>query len=279
MRRNLIRGAKIDIVGNYIEWGCDKMIVYNSRKDYMFYVNRVDKLYIVYDYPTKYEAKFKDVALISNLKLDFVHRRFCGVNIPLIQSMSKNNSVKDIEHLSKSKVENCVNCKIAKSTRLSFKKNYTYRRTTQRCLDRVHCDLWGPARVTSMGGNRYFLSIIDDYSRMVDVYIIKSKDQVFDCLKKYLAKVERELNSKIKCMRSDNGLEFCHKVFENFLTKLGIKMERTSIYTPRQNGIAEKYNRAAMAGVRAMFHDSDLKPKFWAEALLTFVHAKNRCEH
>ncbi|GBN95751.1 Copia protein [Araneus ventricosus] len=99
MRRDLISGAQIDIVGNYIEWGRDKMNVYNSRKEYMFSVNRVYKLYIVYGYPPKYEAKFKDVALISNLKLDFVHRRFCHVNIPLIQSMSKNNSVKGIEHL------------------------------------------------------------------------------------------------------------------------------------------------------------------------------------
>ncbi|GBO43026.1 hypothetical protein AVEN_85565-1 [Araneus ventricosus] len=82
MRRNLICGAQIDIVGNYIEWGRDKMIIYNSRKEYMFSVNRVDKLYIVYGYPTKYETKFKEVALISNLKLDFVHRRFCNVNIP-----------------------------------------------------------------------------------------------------------------------------------------------------------------------------------------------------
>ncbi|GBM60018.1 Retrovirus-related Pol polyprotein from transposon TNT 1-94 [Araneus ventricosus] len=242
MRRNLISGAQIDIVGNYIEWDSDKMLVYNSRKEYRFSVNRVDKLYIVYVYPSKYEAKFKDVALISNLKLDFVHRRFCHVNIPFIQSMSKNNSVKGIEHLSKSKVENCVDFKIGKPTRSSLKKNYTYRRTTQRCLDTVHCDLWGPAPVTSMGGNRYFLSIIDDYSRKVDVYIIKGKEQVFDCFKKYLANVERELNSKIKCMRSDNGLEFCHKEFENFLAKLRIKMGRTSVYTLEQNGIEEKFN-------------------------------------
>ncbi|GBM63068.1 Retrovirus-related Pol polyprotein from transposon TNT 1-94 [Araneus ventricosus] len=56
-------------------------------------------------------------------------------------------------------------------------------------------------------------------------------------------------------------------------------MERTSIYTPEQNGIAEKLNRTAMYGERAMLHDSGLQPKFWAEALLTSVHAKNRCEH
>ncbi|GBM82191.1 Retrovirus-related Pol polyprotein from transposon TNT 1-94 [Araneus ventricosus] len=130
-----------------------------------------------------------------------------------------------------------------------------------------------------MGGNRYFLSITDDYSRKVDVYIIKSKDQVFDCFKKYLAKVERELNSKIKSMRSDSGLEFCNKEIEKFLTKLSFKTERTSIYTPEQNGIAEKFNRTAMDGVRAMLYDSGLQPKFWAEALLTIVHAKNRCEH
>ncbi|GBO28967.1 hypothetical protein AVEN_272313-1 [Araneus ventricosus] len=58
-------------------------------------------------------------------------------------------------------------------------------------------------------------------------------------------------------------------------------MERTSIYTPEQNGIAEKFNRTAMNGERAIdtLHDSGLQAKFWAEALLTFVHAKNRIEH
>ncbi|GBM40247.1 hypothetical protein AVEN_124361-1 [Araneus ventricosus] len=103
MRRNLICGVQINIVGNFIEWGRDKMIAYNAHKEYLLTINRVDKLYIAYDYPTKSEAKFKDVALVSNLKLDFGHRRFCHVNMPLVESMSKNNSVKGNEHLTTTK--------------------------------------------------------------------------------------------------------------------------------------------------------------------------------
>ncbi|GBN86377.1 Retrovirus-related Pol polyprotein from transposon TNT 1-94 [Araneus ventricosus] len=60
---------------------------------------------------------------------------------------------------------------------------------------------------------------------------------------------------------------------------LGIKMERTSVYTPEQNGVAERFNRTAVEGIRSMLQDSGLKPQFWAEALLTFVHVKNRCVH
>ncbi|UYV74938.1 DCTN3 [Cordylochernes scorpioides] len=56
-------------------------------------------------------------------------------------------------------------------------------------------------------------------------------------------------------------------------------LERTSTYSPEQNGIAERFNRTAIEGVRAMLLDSGLQPRFWAEALNTFVYTKNRCEH
>ena len=42
-------------------------------------------------------------------------------------------------------------------------------------LDDVHSDLWGAAKVESFGGARYFLSLVDDYSRRVWVYILKIK--------------------------------------------------------------------------------------------------------
>ncbi|GBN54255.1 Retrovirus-related Pol polyprotein from transposon TNT 1-94 [Araneus ventricosus] len=74
-------------------------------------------------------------------------------------------------------------------------------------------------------------------------------------------------------------MEFCHKDFETFLRDLGIGIERTSVYTPELNGIAERFNRSSMEAVRTMLQDSGLQPRFWAEALHAYVHTKNRCSH
>ncbi|GBN07472.1 Retrovirus-related Pol polyprotein from transposon TNT 1-94 [Araneus ventricosus] len=158
-----------------------------------------------------------------------------------------------------------------------MKTNYAI--TTKALLERVYMDIWSPSPVKSLGGNLYFLSIIDGFSRKIDVYIIKRKSEVLECFKKYLYRSERELNVKLKCVQTDNGLEFCSNAFEQLVSGLGIKMERTSVYTPEQNGVAERFNRTAVEGIRSMLQDSGLKPQFWVEVLLAFVHVKNRCVH
>jgi hypothetical protein len=272
MRRNLIGGANIDMAGFKVNWGNNKMVIRKCNGDYFFTVNRVNKLYIVYGIPKiEYEN-----AYFSGLNIELVHRRFGHVNVPLLKSMSSKNLVKGIEKV-KGNLDSCDICKISKSTKISHKQNYGI--TKKSALERVYMDLWGPSPVQSVGGSKYFLSVIDDYSRKVDVYTIKNKSEVFSCFKRYVAKVERELGRKVKCIRTDNGLEFCHKEFEKYLVNLGIKMERTSTYSPQQNGVAERFNRTAIEGVRAMLQDSGLKPSFWAEALHAYVHIRNRCEN
>ncbi|GJR31062.1 ribonuclease H-like domain-containing protein [Tanacetum coccineum] len=48
--------------------------------------------------------------------------------------------------------------------------------------DLIHLDLWGPYKVTTKDGFRYFLTVVDDYSRAVWVYLLKTKDEVYDHL-------------------------------------------------------------------------------------------------
>ena len=62
------------------------------------------------------------------------------------------------------KLDFCENCVLRKSHRVRFGVG---RHTTQGVIDYVHSDLWGPSQVESLGGKRYFLSIVDDYSRSV----------------------------------------------------------------------------------------------------------------
>ncbi|GKB39630.1 ribonuclease H-like domain-containing protein [Tanacetum coccineum] len=78
------------------------------------------------------------------------------------------------------KKDNIVCCEIfqrAKQTREHFPLSD---HTSKRLGDLVHLDLWAPYKVTSSEGFRYFLTVVDDYTRAVWVYLIESKDEYND---------------------------------------------------------------------------------------------------
>lgn len=77
----------------------------------------------------------------------------------------------------------CEGCVYGKQARTSFPVGKTWRASTH--LELVHADLCGPMSVESIGGSRYFLLFIDDYSRMSWVFFLKYKSQAFEYFKKF----------------------------------------------------------------------------------------------
>ncbi|GJY11622.1 retrovirus-related pol polyprotein from transposon TNT 1-94 [Tanacetum coccineum] len=100
------------------------------------------------------------------------------------------------------------------------------RHTTQGVIDYVHSDLWGPSQVESLGGKRYFLSIVDDYSRRVWVYILRFKHVAFGKFKEWKQLVENPTGRTVKKLRTDNGLEFCNQEFKQLCLKIEILSRR-----------------------------------------------------
>ena len=76
---------------------------------------------------------------------------------------------------------------------------------TSHPLEIIHTDLCGPIRTKSMQGDRYFMFLIDDYTRMTWVAFLKEKSEAFEKFKIFKAMAENESRMKIKCLRSDNG--------------------------------------------------------------------------
>ncbi|GFT11548.1 retrovirus-related Pol polyprotein from transposon TNT 1-94 [Trichonephila clavipes] len=140
-------------------------------------------------------------------------------------------------------------------------------------------DLCGPMPTESQGGSKYFLSIIDDYSRKVTVFPIRNKSDVFHTFIRFQKRTERFLSKKVIAVRTDGGLEFCNKDMDNFLTELGIKHEVTNSYTPEMNGIAERFNLTALDGIKTLLKSSEVPHKFWGEVLFCFTYAWNRICH
>ncbi|KAH9678410.1 hypothetical protein KPL71_025698 [Citrus sinensis] len=167
----------------------------------------------------------------------------------------------------------CEDCILGKASRLKFESAV---HSTKERLAYIHSDLWGPAQVDSLGGCRYFLSLIDDYSRMVWVYVLKTKDEVLERFKRWKILVETQTSLKVKALRTDNGMEFCNKEFGDFCERHGIMRHKTVIHTPQQNGLAERMNRTLMDKVRCMLLYSKLPKSLWAEALNTACYLVNR---
>ena len=99
----------------------------------------------------------------------------------------------------------CDFCLFGKQYRVSFNIPSTRKLNV---LDLVYFNVCGPTDVETLGGNKYFVTFIDDASRMVWVYVLKTKDQVFEHFKKFHAMVEREKGKPLKCLRTDNGGEY-----------------------------------------------------------------------
>ncbi|GJX69853.1 putative RNA-directed DNA polymerase [Tanacetum coccineum] len=85
----------------------------------------------------------------------------------------------------------------------------------------VYLDLWGPYRVSSREGFKYILTIVDDYSRAVWTYLLKTKDKIFDCFVNFIKLIHNQFNAKIKTIRSDNGTKFVNKKMFTLFSDLG----------------------------------------------------------
>jgi hypothetical protein len=75
----------------------------------------------------------------------------------------------------------------------------------------VHTGLVGPTTKKGLRGERYFMLLVDDYTRMTAAYFLKNKSEFFENFKIYKEVVENEMDSRIKCLRLDNGGEFTSK--------------------------------------------------------------------
>ena len=95
---------------------------------------------------------------------------------------------------------------------------------------------------------------------------------MFDTFKKWRACVETETGNKLKCLKSDNGGEYCSREFENFCSSHGIRRLKTISNTPRHNGVAECL---ILERARAMKIHFGLPKNFWVDDVNTAAYLIN----
>jgi transposase InsO family protein len=120
--------------------------------------------------------------------------------------------------------KDCSICPLAKQHRIPFSISTTH---STHILQLIHCDIWGPFSSASSNGSKFFLTIVDDFSRFTWVYLMHNKSQTRTFLQSFILLVENQFNLKLKCLRSDNGSEFKMTEFlilkESFIKPLALK--------------------------------------------------------
>jgi hypothetical protein len=139
----------------------------------------------------------------------------------------------------------------------------------------IWSDLWGPPKVSTLGGRKYFVSFTDDYSQWTTVFLLWSKD-ILEAYKTFDAWVKTHLKVRIACLHSDRGGEYMSKELIAYLDGKGTARKLTVHDTPEENGVSERLNRTLMEKVRAMLWAAGLPRYLWGKALLHVAYLKNR---
>lgn len=202
------------------------------------------------------------------------HRRMGHVNFRTLETMSKQQAVTGIPCFENGTRKTCTRCVEGKQSRDHFKPSSTGPRRS--VLDLLHIDLCGPFPVASFGGSRYLLVIVDDGSRKVTPFFLRYKDEATDAVINFINQAETQTRLRVKRIRTDNGKEFVNRRLDSYLQHLGIVHEKTTPYSPAQNGVAERMHRTLVESARTLLGEAGLPPVFWAEAVSTAAYVRNR---
>jgi len=133
----------------------------------------------------------------------------------------------------------CAVCEFAKHITMSFPLS---NKKSDSPLSLIHSDIWGPSNVPNISGGRWFVIFVDDCTRVVWLYLLKTKSEVTQIFPSFYNMIQNQFGVGIKRCRSDNAKDFFNQSLSLFFQKKCIIYESSCPYTPQQNGVAERKN-------------------------------------
>ncbi|GJU45108.1 zinc finger, CCHC-type containing protein [Tanacetum coccineum] len=251
LRKNLMSAPVLNKCGYKQVYESDKYILsrHGVFVGFGYYNNGMFMLNL-----NKVPNTFSSVCMISSKDVDssMWHARLGHVHYKRMLAMSKDNLILEFDIT----LEKCNTCMLTKITRQPFKDI----KRDSNVLELIHNDLCDFHATPSLGNKKYVVTFIDDASRFCYVYLCHAKDEALDKFKIYKTEVELQQNDLIKTLRTDRGSEYYDHVY---FQSVGIIHETTTPYTPQQNGVSERKNRALKEMVNSMLSYSGLSEGFW----------------
>ena len=114
----------------------------------------------------------------------------------------------------------CESCQLGKHARSSF-TNRVYRQATSP-FTLVHSNVWGPGRVVSTLGSKYFVTFIDDYLRCTWLFLMQNRSELFSIFKHFYEEIKTQFGVPIRTLQSDDARKYLSLPFQHFMSSYGI---------------------------------------------------------
>ena len=136
----------------------------------------------------------------------------------------KKSMLKGLPQLNVQEDTICASCQYVKAHQLPYEDS-EYR--AKEPLELVHSDVFSPMKQPSISGFRYMITFINDFLRYIWVYFIKEKSEALSKFKEFKETVEKEVDQRICCLRTDNGGEYTSYEFSKYLQDYKICQQLT----------------------------------------------------
>ena len=136
--------------------------------------------------------------------------------------------------------------------------------------------MWGPCTITSPTRFRYFVTLVDDYSRTTWLYLMKNRSELFSHFRAFCVEIHTQFHVFVQNLRSDNVKEYLSKQFKPFMLHNDIIHHTSCVDTHSHNGVAERKNRHLLETSRALLFQMHVPKHFWANVVSTACFFINR---
>ncbi|KAJ9539510.1 hypothetical protein OSB04_032243 [Centaurea solstitialis] len=272
LMHNLLSISQLCDKNHKVSFSKKKCKVKNRKKEVILNGVRHADIYII-----NMNTSTDNFCFVSRASTDMNwlwHKRLSHLNFKTLNQLCINNLVIGLPDFRYTKESLCSACEKGKQTRASFKSKQISSISSP--LQLLHMDLFGPVNVQSIGGKKYTLVIVDEYSRYTWVFFLRAKSDAPEEIILFVRKMEKLNNLTVRSIRSDHGTEFKNSTLESFFEQKGISQNFSSVRTPQQNGVAERRNRTLIEAARSMLSEANLATQFWAEAVNTACYTQNR---
>ena len=167
----------------------------------------------------------------------------------------------------------CDSCQLGKLSKLPFASS---EHSSLDIFDKIHCDLWGPAPVLSLGKFKFYACLVDDFSKYTWLIPLRHKYEFFTAYLAFEKYADKQFNKKIKISHSDGGGEFVNSKLSAHFLATGTLHQISCPYTPEQTGMVERRHRIICElGMTMLFH-SNASLYLWMEAFTTTMFLINQ---
>jgi hypothetical protein len=179
-------------------------------------------------------------SVLSSVDSSLLGYHICMLHVgplPLKKLLSTLNIKPSV--MNKINVQRCPVCVHSKMHHTAFKSRLCHR--AQKPGQIIHLDV-GSFEEVSREGYKYYVTFVDDYSKFLSVFPMKSKSNVFLCFKLFCTAFEKDGCFSIPSLRPNNGGEYISSDFAKYLSEAGISHKPGPPHSPELNGVAERTN-------------------------------------